>query len=264
MSRQITVAADKEVRHRSATQPGVKCGFMDLRDRVRAAYSSAAEQPKEPHPFPVGREFAESLGYPSESLDRIPSASVEAFAGVSNVPSFAEVPSNGVVLDLGCGAGLDSLLLASRSGRVIGVDFSSAMLERARSAANASAAWNVLFCQTHAELLPLGDGVIDAAVVNGIFNLNPARGAIIAELARCIRPGGHLYGAELILRAPLPPEVKASDTNWFARIAGAKEGDAFLGEFTESRFREARILHMTRNARTKSPAVIAAEFLALR
>ncbi|HWR54008.1 MAG TPA: hypothetical protein VN428_23050, partial [Bryobacteraceae bacterium] len=60
------------------------------------------------------------------------------------------------------------------------------------------------------------DGVIDVAVVNGIFNLNPAREAIFRELARCIRPGGRLYGAELILREPLPPESKAGEDNWFA------------------------------------------------
>lgn len=120
---------------------------------------------------------------------------------------------------MGCGAGLDSLLLARRvgtGGKVIGVDFSWAMLERAHCAATASGAQNVLFCQADAERLPLGDGAIDAAVVNGLFNLNPARGAIIAELARCIRAGGRLYGAELILRMGLPPEAKASEAKWFA------------------------------------------------
>jgi arsenite methyltransferase len=191
----------------------------DLRDKVRAEYSSAAEQPEGRHPFPVGRAFAESLGYPSEWLDQIPSASLEAFAGVSNVPSFVDVPVNGTVLDMGCGAGLDSLLLARRmgdGGRVIGLDFSWAMLERARCAARVSGQSNVLFGQADAERLPLADGVIDVAIVNGIFNLNPAREAIFGELARCIRPGGRLYGAELILREPLPPEAKAGESNWFA------------------------------------------------
>ncbi|HWR52792.1 MAG TPA: methyltransferase domain-containing protein, partial [Bryobacteraceae bacterium] len=177
----------------------------DLRDKVRAAYSSAAEQPEARHPFPVGRAFAESLGYPSEWLDRIPPAALDAFAGVSNVPCFVELPEHGMVLDMGCGAGLDSLLLARRMdglGRVLGLDFSWTMLERARCAARSSGTTNVLFCQADAECLPLDDGVIDVAVVNGIFNLNPAREAIFRELARCIRPGGRLYGAELILREP--------------------------------------------------------------
>jgi arsenite methyltransferase len=192
---------------------------MDLRDKVRGAYSSVAEQPEAPHPFRVGREFARSLGYSSDWLNQIPDDSVDAFTGVSNVPCFAEIPPGGTVLDVGCGAGLDSLLLARRvvtGGKIIGVDFSCAMLQRAHRAAAASGTQNVLFCQTDAERLPLGDGAIDAAVVNGLFNLNPARGAIIAELARCIRPGGRLYGAELILRMPLPPETKASEANWFA------------------------------------------------
>lgn len=191
----------------------------DVRDKVRAAYSAAAEEPEGRHPFPVGREFAKSLGYPSEWLDQIPSVSLEAFAGVSNVPCFADLPENGTVLDMGCGAGLDSLLMARRmagGGRVIGIDFSWAMVERARCAAAVSQTRNVLFCQGDAERLPLDDGVIDGAVVNGIFNLNPARQAIFRELARCIHPGGRLYGAELILREPLPPEAKAGEDNWFA------------------------------------------------
>jgi ubiquinone/menaquinone biosynthesis C-methylase UbiE len=101
-------------------------------------------------------------------------------------------------------------------GRVLGVDFSWAMLERARHSAVASGAGNVLFCQGDAERLPVADSAIDVAVVNGIFNLNPARDAIFRELARCIRPGGRLFGAELILREPLPPEVRAGEGNWFA------------------------------------------------
>jgi ubiquinone/menaquinone biosynthesis C-methylase UbiE len=120
---------------------------------------------------------------------------------------------------MGCGAGLDSLLIARRmgdGGRVIGLDFSWAMLERARCAARVSGQSNVLFGQADAERLPLADGVIDVAIVNGIFNLNPARKAIFGELARCIRPGGRLYGAELILREPLPPEARAGESNWFA------------------------------------------------
>lgn len=190
-----------------------------LREKVRAAYSSAAEEPEARHPFPVGRAFAESLGYPPDWLNRIPLVSVEAFAGVSNVPCFAELPERGNVLDLGCGAGLDSLVLARRmspNGHVIGIDFSQSMLARARCAAAESRTANVLFCQADAEHLPLDDATIDVAVVNGIFNLNPAREAIFRELSRCVRPGGRLYAAELILREPLPAEAQASEGDWFA------------------------------------------------
>ena len=115
---------------------------QETRDRlceaVRNAYSSAARQPEGTHPFPVGREFAASLGYPPGLLDSSPSVAVEAFAGVSNVAVFADIPEGANVLDLGCGAGLDALIAAGRvgaRGRVIGVDFSEAMLARVRRAA---------------------------------------------------------------------------------------------------------------------------------
>ncbi len=190
-----------------------------LREGVRRAYSAAAERPDDKHPFPVGRTFAESLGYPQDLLSALPSVSVDAFSGVSNVAVFAEIPLGAVILDLGCGAGLDSLIAAQRvgpEGRVIGVDFSEAMLARSRQAAEELGVRNVDFYQADAEQLPIEDGLIDVALANGIFNLNPERGAIFSELARAVRQGGALYAAELILQEPLPPDMKDNETNWFA------------------------------------------------
>ncbi len=192
---------------------------QNLRDGVRIAYSAAAENPHAEHPFPVGQQFAESLGYPPELLANLPAGAVQAFAGVSNVAAFAEIPEGATVLDLGCGAGLDSLIAADRvgpTGRVIGIDFSESMLHRARQAAAEAGLNNVEFHQTDAETLFLEDASIDVALTNGIFNLNPARDLIFRELARVVRPQGAVYGAEIILRNPLPPEEQASETNWFA------------------------------------------------
>ncbi len=189
-----------------------------LRGAVRRAYSAAAESPGFKHTFPVGRRFAESLGYPSELLAELPSDSVDAFAGVSNVALFASIPPGATVLDLGCGAGLDSLIAArraGRTGRVVGIDFSEAMLARARQAAT-TCGLDLAFCRGDAESLPLESGSIDVALVNGIFNLNPARAAIFAELARVVRRGGAVYAAELILSEPLPRMGQPSDAEWFA------------------------------------------------
>jgi ubiquinone/menaquinone biosynthesis C-methylase UbiE len=186
---------------------------------VRQAYSAAAENPQADHPFPVGRQFAESLGYAPELLTSVPVSSVEAFSGVSNVAVFADIPVGATVLDLGCGAGLDSLTAATQvgpGGRVIGVDFSRPMLARARASAAEAGLDNVEFHQADAERLFLENACIDVALVNGIFNLNPARYLIFRELARVMRPGGAVYAAEIILREPLPPEEQASETNWFA------------------------------------------------
>ncbi len=190
-----------------------------LREAVRGAYSGAAERPDLKHPFPVGRQFAESLDYPPDLLASAPSVSVEAFAGVSNVSVFAELPPKGRVLDLGCGAGLDSLIAARRvgpHGRVIAVDFSEAMLARARAAAARAGVGNITVCRADAEGLPIRDGVVDVALVNGIFNLNPARESIFRELARVVRVGGTVFAAEIILRQPLPPTTVFSEADWFA------------------------------------------------
>jgi len=192
---------------------------QQLRDGVRKAYSAAAESPQDEHPFPVGRRFAESLGYPQDLLAGLPSVSVDAFSGVSNVAVFANISVGDIILDLGCGAGLDSLIAAERvgpNGRVIGVDFSEAMLARARQAVAETGADNAEFYQADAENLPIGDGIIDIALVNGIFNLNPKRDAIFLDLARVVRPGGTVYAAELVLKESLPPEIQESEANWFA------------------------------------------------
>ena len=181
----------------------------DLREGVRHAYSMAAEAPESRLPFPVGAAFAREVGYAGE----LPEVALDAFAGVSNVAVWADLRGDETVLDLGCGAGLDSVVAGRRARMVLGVDFSAPMLRRAMQAASGG---NVLFAQCDAERLPVADGSMDAALVNGIFNLNPARDAIFHELARVVRPGGAVYGAELILREPLSVEQRGSTANWFS------------------------------------------------
>ena len=191
---------------------------LQLRSAVQKAYSAAAENPLEKHAFPVGRVLAEQLGYPTELLETLPPISVDAFAGVSNVAVFAAIPPGTTVLDLGCGAGLDSLIAARRvegGGRVIGIDFSDSMLARARQGA-AVLGVDVTFVRGDAEQLLLESAAVDVALVNGIFNLNPARAQIFRELARVVRPGGCVYGAELILREAVSKPGHFTEAEWFA------------------------------------------------
>jgi arsenite methyltransferase len=191
----------------------------ELRERVREAYSAAADAPRDKHPFPVGAAFAYELGYPQELLGRIPGESADAFAGVSNVSIQAPLREGTLVLDLGCGAGLDALVAAERvgsNGRVVGIDFSDSMLNRAHRSARGSGHDKVLFLRASAEQMPLDDSCVDVALVNGIFNLNPFRDKICRELFRVLRPGGQAFGAELILKARLPEELQSGAANWFS------------------------------------------------
>lgn len=191
-----------------------------LREGVRSAYSRAAQQPRAKHPFPVGRDFAVSLGYPEEVLADIPGVALEAFVGVSNVSVFAEIPQGSSVLDIGCGAGLDALITAGKtgkSGKVVGLDFSEEMLRRARQAARAADVEGIAEFQcAAAEAIPLPDGAVDIVLVNGIFNLNPYREQVIKEIARVLRDGGVLYGAELVFTEPVDAKQVCRLDDWFA------------------------------------------------
>ncbi len=184
-----------------------------LHDQVRVAYSAVATSPADNRLFACGRQLAEDLLYPKELLDSLPASSVEAFCGVGNVSLYANIKSADVVLDVGCGAGLDTLVAARRAARVIGVDFSPAMIVRAQSGLlQAGLAHKVTLLEAEAQSLPLAEASIDVAMVNGLFNLNPFREQAFQELARVLRPGGALYVSELILKEPLEAQAMS---NWF-------------------------------------------------
>lgn len=189
------------------------------RDGVRAAYSQAARTPRGSHPFPVGRRFARSVGYPSDILKTVPKRSIQSFTGVSNVSVFAEICDGMTVLDLGCGAGLDAIVASRRvgpRGQVVGVDFSHDMVFKARQAVVGTGIDNFGAVVAEGEELPLVSGSIDVALVNGIFNLNPYRDQIFGELARVVKVGGTVWSAEIILKGPLPDAHRRSEAAWFA------------------------------------------------
>jgi len=190
-----------------------------LRLGVRASYSLAATNPKANHPFPAGEDFAISLGYTRKFLDSIPTRSRESFVGVANVAVFAELPVDATVLDIGCGAGLDSLIAARRvgpSGRVIGLDFSPAMLDLALKSATETNLPNLSFLCAEAERLPLADHSVDIVLTNGIFNLNPDRAGVFREISRVTKPGGSVYAAELVLTGALKQKKLRRLDDWFS------------------------------------------------
>lgn len=189
-----------------------------LEHQVQAAYSRIALEPGQNRLFPTGRPLAEGLGYPASALDALPEQAVEAFCGVAYLLEAAEPRADEVVLDLGCGSGVDSLLCAERAGHVLAVDANPEMLERARQAVTKRGwATRITLLRARAQQLPLLDASVHGALVNGMFNLQTEgeRRALFAELARVIAPGGRLIAGELILSGSGPPPSVTSD-NWFA------------------------------------------------
>ncbi len=191
----------------------------ELKEGVNKAYSSAAKSPKSQSLFPVGRKFAESIGYSANLLDTVPEGSVESFAGVSNVSVFAEIEESAIVLDIGCGAGLDSIIASRKtgvSGKVTGVDFSCEMIERARNSIKEANISNIEFFCSDAETIPLENESVNVILANGIFNLNPNREKIFSEMARVLCNNGVVFASELILKGPARSETVCSLNNWFA------------------------------------------------
>ncbi len=195
-----------------------RLGTEALRREVRARYDAVASNPTASYNFQVGREFALALGYPQSLLDRLPAASVERFTGVAT-PVFAAALQPGErVLDLGCGAGVDTAVAAEAvgsAGRVFALDFAPAMSRFIAEAVATLHLGHVAVCQASAEDIPLPDASVDCVLVNGLFNLAPDKGAVLREAARVTRPGGRMVAAETVLTQPLDEGELASLDDWF-------------------------------------------------
>lgn len=188
---------------------------LELHELVRQTYSRIGESPQAGAPFPTGRILAEALGYHTPLLDTLPTVSVEAFCGVANLWAWVPLADHHQVLDLGCGAGLDTILAAWRSDKVWAVDFSQTMLKRNRQAvAEAGLQHKVAHLRAEAQKLPLSDESVDIALVNGLFNLNPFREQVFRELARVLKPGGSVFAAEIVLQEDALTRTDSID--WFS------------------------------------------------
>src|SRR6266567_8549989 len=155
-----------------------------LKSEIKKTYASVSEEPEDDFIFPTGRAWAEDLDYPPE-LANVPELAVESFAGVANPFSLGRLAPGERVLDLGSGAGTDSLVAAQmvgESGSVTGVDMTPEMLSKARSAAAEMGATNVQFVESEAEQLPFADSSFDVVISNGVIDLIPDKDAVFAEI----------------------------------------------------------------------------------
>ena len=174
---------------------------------------------QEPHGdfiFPTGRAWAEDLAYPVE-LARVPEGAVESFAGVANPFSLGRLERGEQVLDLGCGAGTDSLIAAQMvgsQGSVAGVDMTVEMLDKARAAAAELGVENVEFLEGEIERLPFPDASFDVVISNGVIDLVPDKDAVFSEIHRVLRPGGRVQIADVTIQEPVSEEGKRNIDLW--------------------------------------------------
>lgn len=189
----------------------------DLEDVVRERFAAVARDPAGEQRFPVGPDSARRLGYAAEEIDSLSPPATESFAGVGNPFSLGELGSGQTALDLGCGAGMDSILAARRvapSGRVIGVDLVEEMLTKARSNADAAGVANAEFLHGHADALPLAADSVDVVITNGVFNLCVDKPRVVAEMFRVLRSGGGLRMADMLLEPHVTPEELEGKGAW--------------------------------------------------
>jgi arsenite methyltransferase len=191
-------------------------------DAVRSKYGAVAESGLSTAHDGV-RAVAEAFGYSAGELASIPA---EANMGLScgNPTAFASLRPGEVVVDLGCGGGLDVFLAAKKvgpSGKAIGIDMTPEMLDLARRNAAQSGVTNAEFHQATIDQLPLADSTVDCVISNCVINLAPDKPAVFREIARVLKPGGRLAVSDIALKQPLPPEMGASLMAYIGCIAGA-------------------------------------------
>jgi|SRR5215207_1239304 len=196
-------------------QPALDVG--SLREAIREEYAEVASSPEKGFHFHTGRPLAHMLEYADEWLEGIPESSIESFAGTGNPFSLGEILPGERVVDVGCGAGIDSLIVAKKvgsDGRVIGVDMTSSMLEKARHAAHEAGLKNAEFREGYAESLPVDEGWADVVISNGVLNLMPDKDAALTEMSRVLKPGGRLQIGDILVQRAVPESAKRKIDLW--------------------------------------------------
>jgi arsenite methyltransferase len=189
----------------------------NLRASVNDRFRRLAIAPDQERQFPVGPESAKKLGYVPAEVDSLPFAVTESFCGVGNPFSLGELEPGQTVVDLGCGAGFDTLLAARRvgtDGKVIGLDMTPEMIVKARRNASLLGVSNVMFLLGEIELLPLQDASVDLVISNGVLNLCPDKPRVLGEIFRVLKSGGCLRMADILLDPMVTPEEVAGKGSW--------------------------------------------------
>jgi SAM-dependent methyltransferase len=201
----------------SSVAPAIDVDTAVLRKAIQEEYREVAEHPDKGFHFHTGRRLTQIVGYSDDWLTGVSERAIESFAGTGNPFSMGELREGERVVDVGSGGGIDSLVAARMvgpTGKVVGVDMTPAMLERARAAATESGLENAEFREAYMEELPVPDGWADVVISNGVLNLTPDKQKTLGEMFRVLRPGGRLQIADILVSRAVPEGAKKKIDLW--------------------------------------------------
>jgi SAM-dependent methyltransferase len=189
----------------------------ELRSAIQEEYSAVAQSPEKGFHFHTGYPLAGILVYDKFWVDKVPPIAVESFAGTGKPFSLGDLKPGEHVLDIGSGAGFDSIIAAEmvgESGAVVGIDMTPAMVKKANKAKAQSELNWLEFHEAFAEDIPLPDEWADVIISNGVLNLMPDKPAVLKEMARVLKPDGRLQIADIMVERPVPPGAKRNIDLW--------------------------------------------------
>ena len=188
-------------------------------------------------------EISSHIGYSMEELKSVPEGA-NLGLGCGNPVALASLREGETVVDLGSGPGLDSFLAANavgETGRVIGVDMTHEMLEKARENARKGGYGNVEFRLGEIENLPIADATTDAIISNCVINLSPDKGRVFREAFRVLKPGGRLMVSDIVLEGELPQQVRESAAAYVGCVSGALLKDDYFRLIAEAGFEDIEV-----------------------
>jgi len=239
----------------------------EIKEAVKERYGRVAKNPCADFNFPVGRDFALKTGYPKEIIDKLPQSMYESFTGANNPQPFIELKEGDVVLDLGCGAGLDLYFYAKavgENGKVYGLDISEDMVNKAKANKDMMGIKNVEIGCGHSDRLPFKDNFFDVVASNGIYNLSPDKETVMREVFRVLKLGGRTVFCEIVLKDKLPEGIRKNIDDWFRCIGGALPEKDFFGLMEKTGFKNIKVISKIRNARTGHQSALCANVRAYK
>ena len=189
-----------------------------IEESIRQKFIKVASTAEGQFQYPTGRAGIEALTYDMEKVQKLPDEAITSYCGVGNPFTLGPIQKGEAVLDVGCGAGVDTLIAAGMvgsEGKVVGIDMIPAMLKRAKENLQRTDFKNVTFMEASAEKLPFPNEDFDVVISNGVFNLIPGKVKALSEVYRVLKPGGRMMIADQILTGELPEDTKARVESWF-------------------------------------------------